>query len=286
MKLVSLFSVVLMAGCATTPEVTCPTCPTLPTCTTTETTPTETTPTGTETVINGLVQEEIDALATWTSRPVLITPVEGGPSFLADSLTIAYSAGALFELDVVTTVKAQDHNSSRSNKTNTVAFSDPLGDDDTNTTGTDEDLLTARWDGAPACTALPCPSNGRPDGASSRLVVVPNGALADGRLSMTWGETTDIAEDFGGSTSVGSVIAHRGHVTVLKAAATDDGDIVVSSALDVATVTLLDGDEVVYEGPVQAGSPLAFVEGTTGASWPRGFAVESSAIGTEISFTW
>src|SRR5687768_7708859 len=67
---------------------------------------------------DALTAEEIEALDTWTARAVSLSPADGEPSIEGDRVTILLAAGSVESLDLVTALtRAQDHNSSRSNKT-------------------------------------------------------------------------------------------------------------------------------------------------------------------------
>ena len=205
-----------------------------------------------------------------------------------DRLAILVPSGTVERLDYTNAgTRSQDHNSSRSNKTNTVWVDDDFGDDEDADTAVNTRFHFS-WDGGAVCEELPCPSNGRPDGAISSLTIYPGDALDDDdRLAMTWGETTPMKEEFTGYASLNCKGCYRGHVTVLKVAATDDGDIDVTSAMGAEAVTAYAGDTVVYSGKLDAcATHFGTIAGTTGSSWPKGMSVEETAIGTLISLTW
>lgn len=236
---------------------------------------------------DALTTEELDALATWTSTTASMTLFEGGPVIEGDRIAILL-AGSLDDLNLDTVLtRAQDHNSSRSNKTASIAVGDGFGAGDS---GGGPGLLSFAWDGRAPCAELPCASAGRPDGASSRLTIAPGTSLDDGTLEMTWGESTAMEEEFSGYLSIGGKgpgrPRHGGHVTILKAAATDDGTLVITSELTSEALTVYQDGSPVYEGKADAGALLATVMGTTGTSWPKGLSVEVSATGTLVSLTW
>lgn len=231
-----------------------------------------------------LLQAEVDALGSWTARTVEIL-LEGSERTLeGDEIRVLLPDAKLADFDVVTALtRAQDHNSSRSNKTASIWVSDDFGDGDT---GVDADgLLSMRWDGGAACARLPCPGAGRPEGASSRLTLNAGSALSDGLLSMTWGETTAMEEEFSGYLGLGARVAGCGHVTVLKAAETGEGGLAITSALDAAYLGVFLDDAPLFEGK-PSGAMLATITGSTGASWPNGVSIEETAKGTYVSFTW
>lgn len=231
-----------------------------------------------------LIQEEIDALGSWTARSVAVLLEGAERTVEGDEIRVLLPDAKLAEFDVVTALtRAQDYNNSRSNKTASIWVSDGFGDGDT---GVDADgLLSFQWDGRAACAALPCNGAGRPDGASSRLTLSPGSALSDGLLSMIWAETTAMEEEFSGYVEIGARVSGRGHVTVLKAAETGDGSMSISSALDSTYLGVFLDDVPVFEGK-PSGAELATITGNTGASWPNGVTIEETAKGTYISFTW
>ena len=226
-----------------------------------------------------LTAEEIAALGTWTERTASLAPVEGGDAVEGDRIAILLPEGSVEQLDLVTTLtRGQDYNSSRSNKTGSTWAGDDFGDDDTATA--DHSIA---WDGRDPCEVLPCASNARPDGAVSALTVDPG----DGALAMRWGETTSMDETFSGYVALGCKGCGRGHVTVLKAAATDDGTIEITSALDSKYVAIFLNGDAVYEGaPAGDSTPIATIRGVTGATWPSAFSVDETALGTLISLGW
>lgn len=231
-----------------------------------------------------LTSDETSALGTWTSGPVAMVTADG-TVVEGDRVAILLPEDDIGQLDLTTTLtRVRDHNSSRSNKTASVWIDDGFGDE-----GGDSGMgsLTVSWDGLEPCTELPCVSNGRPQGAASRLSLDPGEALADGRLAMTWGETTDMKEAFTGYLVLGWDGSHRGHVTVLKAAATDDGEILVTTALESKYLAIYSGVNPVYEGAPMAGTlPLVTLTGTAGVSWPKGLSLETTAVGTMLGLTW
>lgn len=275
-------TLILLVGCTTTPggTTTCPTLPTLPS--TTDTSCDTTTSTTTTT---GLTEDELAAFDSWIPGTVTITPFEGGPSVLADQLSIVYSEERIEEFDVSSTTRAQDYNSSRSNNASAVFFDDDFGDEDDDDTGTDEDLASLTWDGVVECVELPCVSLPHPKGATGRLVVKPRAALDDGSLLLSLAQTTPATDPLVGTLEVGTVVRFRGHVTVLKAS-DDGGDVVLTTAYPAAAVMLYHQGKVVYSGAPVPFQPLGVVEGNTGASWPKGVRIQDGPVGTEVSFTF
>lgn len=218
---------------------------------------------------DALTTEELDALDTWTERTVSLTPVEGKDAVEGNRISILLEQGTVERLDLATSLtRAQDHNSSRSNKTASIAAPDDL---------------SFAWDGRDACVELPCASDERPEGAVSALTV----DAGAGALSVRWGETTAMDESFSGYLALGCKGCSSGHVNVLRAAATDDGSIVITSALESSYVAIFLDESPVYEGAPMGGmTPLATVRGVTGASWPSVLSVEATALGTLISLGW
>lgn len=236
-----------------------------------------------ETDPNALTTEERTALDSWTTNTAAMTPLDGGPVYIGDRLAILLTNATIEDLDVVTAVtRAQDHNSSRSNKTSSIIADDDFGDGDTASAG----KLTFAWDGRGPCAALPCVSNERPDGASSRLVIEPGAAMDDGHTALTWGETTGVEEEFSGYLAIAYKGGHGGHVTVLKASATDSGTIMITTEMNSNYLAIFDDEGPLYEAKPELGVPLASISGVTGTSWPHGIAIDQTAMGTLVSFTW
>lgn len=102
---------------------------------------------------------------------------------------------------------------------------------------------------------------------------------------MTWAETTSMTDEFSGYVEVGTRVAGRGHVTVLKAADTGHGTLAVTSALESAYLCVFLEDVPVFEGEPSAAT-LAAIAGSSGASWPNGVSIAETAEGTWISLTW
>jgi hypothetical protein len=232
---------------------------------------------------SGLTEEQLQALDTWVPTSVEMSPYPGGPVVTGRRLAILVDSIGEGHLDLVTTgTRAQDYNSSRSNTTTIVSSEDDLFDEDTS----DPNSFAFAWDGDVVCTVLPCSTSDKRDGASSHLSVQVGKALDDGLLALGWAHTTPMDSEFSGTLTLG-IEARDGHVTVLKASSTPDGDIVITSAMESETMAIFDGDTVVYEGKPGTGTvPLAIVSGTTGASWPKGFSIEETPVGTLVSLTW
>lgn len=75
-----------------------------------------------------LNEEETDALCTWTARSVSIQLTGAQRSIEGDEIRLLIADSRLAELDVATALtRAQDHNSSRCNKTAPAWVSDGLG---------------------------------------------------------------------------------------------------------------------------------------------------------------
>lgn len=235
--------------------------------------------TGTDTAV--LDDDELAGLASWVSAPVTFTIAADGTTVVGARLAIAF-AGDVSSLELLTVLtRAQDHNSSRSNKSGIADLGDGFDDDDTASPA--DGLVQMRWDGSAPCAAAPCLSNGRPQGAASRLAIELGSALDDGETFWTWGETTPMEEAFSGYVALATCC--RGHVTVLKAAATGEGGITVGSETTVGYLAVYSGDELAYEGRPNA-TALATISGVTGASWPKGVTIEETAVGTMVGLSW
>ena len=62
------------------------------------------------------------------------------------------------------------------------------------------------------------------------------------------------------------------------------GRLLTSEALP-SYIALYSGDTLVLEERPESGT-LAEISGITGASWPKGVAIEQTAVGTMVGFSW
>lgn len=242
-----------------------------------------------------LTADELAAVSSWAAHEVTFSTYEGGPEYVGQRVTIRLAGAALSPVDVVTTLRATDHNSSRSNKTSSIAFDPNPLDTDVDTDGDTGGMpatfvppSSLRWDGGDLCRDGSCRSGGRSPFGVSQLLIDP-GTLSQGERMVTmWGETTPIDKTFTGYVALSVDLDHRGHVTVLKAADNGDGGVSITSNLKSDDVRIWSAmDNPMFQSNSNAGSnPLFTVAGTGGSSWPHGVAVEAVGDDVYVSLTW